>query len=131
LPTALLKRIQLHHAFRILGILLFLMGLAGFITAVVWVQQDRATWHLLLWTFGATMTGLATFGHHTENGVAYMLKMDSADLPAALKAELDEEIQTDRPGTLGTQPTPKLAVFITLFSLSLQAVAVTKIWSLI
>jgi hypothetical protein len=114
-----------------LGILLFLMGLAGLITAIIWVQQDRATWHLLLWTFGATMTGLATFGHHTENGVAYMLKMSNSDLPPSLKNELDEELRTDRPGTLNTQPTPKLAVFITLFALSLQAVAVTRIWNLI
>jgi hypothetical protein len=114
-----------------LGILLFLTGLAGFMTAVFWVQQDRATWHLILWTFGATMTGLATFGHHTENIVALMIRMNKTALSPALQAELEEEIQLDPIGILDTQPTPKLAVFITLFALALQAIAVTKIGSLI
>jgi hypothetical protein len=131
LQTATLKKIQVHHAFRLLGISLFLMGLVGFITAGLWVNQDRATWHLLLWTFGATMTGLATFGHHNENAVAWMMQGDQQLLSPSMKAELTEEIQHDRAGTLAAQPTTKLAIFITLFAVSLQIVAVTKIWRLL
>lgn len=131
LPTATLKKIRTHHAFRLLGIVLFLLGLTGFVTAIVWVNQDRATWHLLLWTFGATMTGLATFGHHNDNAVAWMLQSDQQQLTPRMQAELAEEINHDQTGTLASQPTPKLAIFITLFAISLQILAVTKIWRLL
>lgn len=131
MSAATTNRIRIHQAFRILGIFFFLTGLAGFMTAVFWVQQDRATWHLILWTFGATMTGLATFGHHTENIVALLLQVDKSGLSPANQAELAEEIRFDPTGTLDTQPTPKLAIFITLFAITLQAIAVTKIGSLI
>jgi hypothetical protein len=114
-----------------LGIPLFLTGLAGLITAIVLVNRGEATWHLILWAFGATMTGLATFGNHNENAVAWMLKSESTELSPKMKAELTEEMTHDRLGVLGTQPTPKLAAFVTVLALLAQSLAGYKLWQVL
>ena len=126
-----LKKVRLHNNLRLLGIPLFLMGLAGLITAIVLVNQGQARWHLILWTFGATMTGLATFGNHNENAVAWMLECEKSALSKKMKAELEEELNQDRAGILAIKPTPKLAAFVTILALCLQTVAGYKLWQVL
>ena len=110
-----------------MGIPLFLGGIVGLGTAITLVVQDQATWHLILWCFGATLTGLATFGNHNDNAIAWMLLCDPKELSEKNRSELDDELAHDRSETLASTPTPKLAAFITCFALLLQAVAGYKL----
>ena len=122
-----LAKVRLHNKLRLLGIPLFLGGFAGLVTAIVLVNQDQATWHLILWCFGATLTGLATFGNHNDNAIAWMLLCDPNELSPKNRAELDDELAHDRSAALSSKPTPKLAAFITCFALLLQTVAGYKL----
>ena len=129
-PTNLAK-VRLHNKLRLLGIPLFLGGIIGLGTSIPLVVQDQATWHLILWCFGATLTGLATFGNHNDNAIAWMLLCDPEELSEQNRSELDEELAHDRSGTLASTPTPKLAAFITLFALLLQAAAGYKLFQVL
>ena len=122
-----LTKVRLHNKLRLLGIPLFLGGLVGFITAITLVYQGNATWHLILWCFGATLTGLATFGNHNDNAIAWMLLCERTDLSETNRRELESELTHDRAGVLASKPTPKLAAFITCFALLLQSVAGYKL----
>ena len=126
-----LARVHLHNKLRLLGIPLFLGGFAGLVTAVVLVTQDQASWHLILWCFGATLTGLATFGNHNDNAIAWMLLCDPKELSPKHRAELEAELAHDRPATLASKPTPKLAAFITCFALLLQTAAGYKLFQVL
>ncbi len=122
-----LRKARLHNRLRLLGIPLFLMGVAALVTAIVLVSQDRATWHLILWSVGATFTGLATFGNHHENAIAWMMQCEPGDLPPEYRKSLDEEMAHDKAETLGLKATPGLAAFVTVLALLLQFMADYKI----
>ena len=126
-----LKKVRLHNRLRLLGIPLFLGGLCALVFAVTLVQQDRATWHLILWSFGATMTGLATFGNHNENAIAWILKVDPKKRTPKMKSELKEELDYDKASTLASSPTPYITLFITILALSFQTLAGYKIWQVL
>jgi len=126
-----LKKVRLHNRLRLLGIPLFLSGLCALGFAVALVHQDKATWHLILWSFGATMTGLATFGNHNENAIAWILKVDPKKRTPEMKSELHEELDYDKAATLASSPTPAIALFITILAVTFQALAGYKIWQVL
>lgn len=126
-----LAKVRLHNKLRLLGIPLFLGGITGLVTSTALVVQDQATWHLILWCFGATLTGLATFGNHNDNAIAWMLLCDPGELSAKNRSELQDELAHDRTAVQASKPTPKLAAFITCFALLLQTVAGYKLFQVL
>jgi hypothetical protein len=93
------------------------------VTAIWLFQTDQATWHLILWSVGATFTGLATFGNHHDNSIAWMLICDKERLSDSFRKELEDELRHDKAGALAHQPAPYLAAFVTVLALFFQFMA--------
>ena len=75
-----LAKVRLHNRLRWVGIPLFCGGVAALVTAIWLFQGDQAGWHPILWSLGATFTGLATFGNHWQNMLfAYNMTRDQPE----------------------------------------------------
>ena len=116
-----------HLSMRWLGIPLFLLGVAGLGTSSGLLILDRAPWHLVLWYFGATALSLGTFGNHSDTGIAFMVRAEPGDLTPPMRAELREELNRDRAGTLALRPAPMAAATLTLMALAFHILAGWKL----
>ena len=72
-------------------------------------------------SFFGTGLGLASFGANHDAAMAYLVQADGEAMPKPLRAELDEELDRDRAGTLALRPVPVVATLLPLVAAGVQA----------
>jgi len=110
-----------HAAWRWTGAPRLLTGVVLLAAAVLGALQGQSGFTVMLGLFGCGLS-LASFGANHEAAVAVALRVRGAggSLPPRLAADLDEELQRDRSGTLGLRPSPRVALALPLVAVLVQ-----------
>lgn len=127
MPAETIALARRHLSMRCFGIPLFLLGALGLGTASVLLVLDRVSWHLVLWYFGATALSLATFGNHSDTGIAFLVRAEPSELTPKMRSELREELDRDRAATLALRPTPIAAATLTLMAIVFHILSARKL----
>lgn len=112
-------RAQRHATVRWAGAPLLFTGAGLLVASVVALAGGGSGWNIALSLFG-TGLGLASFGANHDAAIAYLVQAPRKALPAKLQAELDEELQRDRAGTLALKPVPGVALALPLVAILVQ-----------
>ncbi len=115
------RRAVVHSRLRWLGAPLLLTGASGLFYALFSALGGGAWFIVALGALG-TGLGLASFGANHDTAMAFgFVAMEESDLPAGLRAEVDEELQRDRAAVLGLRPSPRAAIVVPLIAIGLQS----------
>lgn len=111
-----------HAAWRWSGAPLLISGVLLLLAAVVGALNGQSGFTVMLGLFGCGLS-LASFGANHEAAVAHALRVRNAggSLPERLAADLDEELERDRSGTLGIRPSPRVALMLPLAAALVQS----------
>ena len=115
-----------HARARWVGIPLFWLGACGLIASLaLWIGGQVPGAAVLLY-IAATGLSLATFGTHNDTSLAWMVRAPEAELPPQLVVELREELEADRAGVSGLNPSPKVAWVMTFIAIGLHVWALWR-----
>lgn len=126
--NAVLQQAVRHARMRWVGAPLLLSGLGVLVWSILWGAAGRGWLSALLGLLG-TGLGLASFGanHDTALALALRVRESGGALPDFLARELDAELETDRAGTMGLRPAPRVAMALPFFALAVQAFAAWRL----
>ncbi len=118
-----------HASLRWAGAPLLLTGVLLLVWTVGSIFRGGPVGLIMLGFFGTGM-GLASFGANHDAAIAFALKARSAGgaLSASLTAELDEELERDRAGTMGIKPAPNVAMALPFFAMAVQAFLASRLF---
>lgn len=117
--TQAVARAQRHATVRWAGAPLLFTGAGLLLASVLALAGGSSGWNIPLSLFG-TGLGLASFGANHDAAIAYLVQAPRKGLPQGLQAELDEELQRDRAGTLALKPVPGVALALPLVAILVQ-----------
>ncbi len=117
----------LHARLRWLGAPLLLTGVGLLGRAIYDAFFMGPVWLAAVAALG-TGLALASFGanHDTAMGLAYRSR--ESGLPIELKEELGHELDRDRDGILGLQPTPVAGKVIPVVAIAIQAYVAARVF---
>ena len=122
--SADLRGVARHARLRWAGAPLLITGLSVVgLCVATWLMQGSGGYLVFLGLFG-TGLGLAAFGANHEATMALALQVKEkgeAELPENLAAELVQELQRDRDGTIALRAFPKTAMALPLVAVAIQA----------
>ena len=116
----LAQQAQFHAKLRWVGAPLLLSGVLLLCTAVFRALIGGSGWTAAFSFFGAALA-LASFGANHDATMAYAFEGRGQGLSPSLREELEEELERDRDGVVGSRPTPKLAMVIPVIAVCVQA----------
>jgi len=110
-----------HSRLRWLGAPLLLTGALLLVLAFLGVASGGSGWNVMLGLFG-TGTALASFGANHDTAIAHAVKVrGNPELPAALRDEVEQELQRDRSDTLSLRPSAMAGLIVPFVCIGVQS----------
>lgn len=120
-----ITRATRHARLRWVGVPLFWLGALGLLTALGGWLTGRSGFGPVALYMAATGLSLGSFGVNNDTALALALRPPAESLPAPLRAELQDELRSDRRAVTGLVPAPVAGQVVVLIALTLHALAAT------
>lgn len=123
-------RASRHATLRWIGVPLFFLGALGIVAAIGAVAMTDLRAGTILLYMGATGFSLGTFGTHNDTALALAQRVESKQLDAGLRSELEADLKADKVTTSALAATPRTAWFATACALLLHGVGAWRLASI-